>query len=139
MDPAHPAPTANPHAKLVTECFEECPARETPARSSLFTALPDWEGSGRRGAREPAVDEEGNHSREGKVADVLFGRGCEEVDMSPSSQGWLPGLAGHGRIPSGEGQQTSVVKTMSKSDLVGCCTLPSFKELGLDKYVERRD
>ena len=50
-----------------------------------------------------AVDKEKDHSQEGKVADVLIDEVCEESNVPPSSQGWLPGLAGHGGDLIGRG------------------------------------
>lgn len=135
------APTANPHAKLVTGCVEEGPALEISARNWLTTTPPELKlvkGSGPGGIRESAVFKGKDHSRESKFADVFLGEGCEEGSMPPSSRVWLPGLAGHGGDLISQGQQTSVVEDTSKLNLVGGCTLPSLKDLGLDRYVDKR-
>ncbi|KAF6237857.1 hypothetical protein HO173_004058 [Letharia columbiana] len=136
-----PAPTANPHAELVTECFQECPALETPTRNRSPTTPPDvklLKGSGWGGVIEPAVDKEEDHSQEGKVADVLLDEGCEEGNVPLGSQGWLPGLAGHGGDRISQGPQTSAVEDLSRLKKVRGCTLPSLKELGLDMYVKKQ-
>ena len=137
-----PAPTAIRHAKLVTECFEEGPALESPAQDREPTTLLELElvkGSGSQGFREPTVDEKENDSRKGKVANVLFDEGSGVANTTYSSQGWLPGLDGRGGNPSGQGHQTSWFQDICKPDLVGGCTLPSLKELGFDKYVGKRN
>lgn len=134
-----PAPTANPHAQLVSECFEDCPALDTPARNRSPTTPPDLKpvkGSEWDGVRRPAVDIEESHSREGKVAVVYYDEGCEEGNMPAGSRSWLPSLTGQS---GDQGQQTYFVKNMTKLNLVGDCTLPGLKELGLDMYVEKRD
>ncbi len=132
----NPTPTANPHARLVTECFQECPALETPARNWPTAKPLDLKlmrGSGW------GVDKEEDHPREGEVPDVLFDEGCEESNVPPSSRVRLPGLTGRGGDLIGQGQQTSVDEETSTLDLVGGCTLPSLRQLGLDIYVEKRN
>ena len=126
-----PAPTANPHAELVTECFEEYPGFDSPARNWSPSTPPDkrsWWGV----VLEPAV---------GKKEDHLQGDvGCEVDNMPRSSGGWLPGLAGHGGEFVGQGQHTcAVVGNMGKVEVRGRCTLPSLKDLGLDVYIRKRD
>ena len=129
-----PAPTANPHAELVTECFQECPGLESPARSwSPPASLVKWSWWSVVG--EPAVNDDEDRLREDKVGDVC----CEEDNMSPSSWNWLPGLAGHGGEVIGQGQHTSAVENMSKLEVLRSCTLPSLKDLDLDIYVKKRN
>ena len=86
-----------------------------------------------------AVDKEKDHSQEGMVADVLIDEVCEESNVPPSSQGWLPGLAGHGGDLIARGQQTPADEDTSTLNLVEGCTLPSLKQLGLEMYVKKRN
>lgn len=70
-----PEPMANPHAELVTESFQECPALKRPARDWSPATPPDSKllrGPGWGDVVKPAVDEEEARSREGEVLDVLF-------------------------------------------------------------------
>lgn len=136
-----PAPKANPQAKLVTESFGDCPALETPALTWSPITPPDLkpvERSGRGVIGEPAVDEVEDRYPEGKVADIFFDGCWGEGNIPASPRGWLPGLAGYGGNSIGQGQQTSVVSDVSRSDLVGGWTLPSLKEVGLDIYLEKQ-
>ena len=136
-----PAPTANPHAKLVTECFEECRAPETPARkwpSPTPRESKLVEGSERRGTKQPAINQDTDHPREDDFGDVLFDEGCEEGSMPQSCRVWLPGLADDGGDVIGQGQQTSVFEDTESVNLARGCTLPSLKDLGLDIYFKRR-
>ena len=136
-----PEPTANPHARLVTECFQECPAFETSARNwspttppaSSLVRGPHW-----GDAEGPVIDKGEDHSPEVKVVDLWFDDGYKETDLPPSSWGYLAGPAGHGGDPIGQGQQTAVVEYMIKRGSVRGCTLPSLKDLGLDMYLEKR-
>lgn len=138
-----PEPTANPHAELVMECFQECPPLGTMARDWSPITPPDSmmvKGLGWGGVGEAADDDKGkDYLQEGEVADIFLDEGCEESTVPPSYRGYLPGLAGHGGDFLGQRQQTSVVKDRFKWHLVGGCTLPSLKELGLDVYVEKRN
>lgn len=55
-----PPPTANPHAELVAEYFEDCPRVDSPARSWSPIASPDkqlWWGVD----NQPAVNEGEEH------------------------------------------------------------------------------
>lgn len=136
-----PEPTANPHATLVMECFQECPPLGTTARDwSPITPLDSMmvKGLGWGGVNEPAVDKGKDCLQEGEIVDIIFDEGCEERTVPPSYRGCLPGSAGHGGDFVGQGQQASVVEDRFKRDLVGGCTLPSLRELGLDVYVEKR-
>ncbi|CAF9910912.1 MAG: hypothetical protein ALECFALPRED_006930 [Alectoria fallacina] len=135
-----PAPKANPQAKLVTECFEACPALEIPALKWSSTTLPDLKSvkmSECGGVEEPTVDKKEDHCREGNVAVVLFDERWEEGNVC--LQGWLPSLAGHDGNIIAQGKQTSVVAGVSRMDLVGGCMLPSLRELGLDVYLGKRN
>lgn len=127
-----PAPTANPHAELVIECFDEYSGFESPARKWSPVTLPDkrsWLGV----VVEPAVSREDDRFRDDEVVDV----GCEEDDMPRSSWGRLPGSAGHGGEVIGQGRQTCAGENMSKVEVLGSCSLPSLKELGLDVYIRK--
>ena len=86
-----------------------------------------------------AVDKEEDHPPESEVTDVLFDEGCEESNVPPISRVRLPGLTGHGGDLIGQGQQTSVDEDTSTLGLVGGCTLPRLRQLGLDIYVEKRN
>lgn len=135
-----PTPIANPHAELVIECFEECRAPETPARkwpspAPLVSKL--VEGSERRGRRQPATNQDTDHSRGDGSADVLFEDGYEEGSMPENCRVWLPSLADGGDV-IGQGQQTSVFEDTEKLNLARGCTLPSLKDLGFDIYFKRR-
>ena len=135
----NPTPTANPDAKLVTECLQECPALATPARNWPTSKPLDLKLVRGSGWGAVAVDKEEDHPREREVTDVLFDEGREESNVPPSSRVWLPGLTDHGGGLIGQGQQTSVDEDTSTLDLVGSCTLPSLRQLGLDIYVEKRN
>lgn len=109
------APTANPYAKIVTECFQECPALETPAQNWSPNTPPDLtlvKRSGLDGVRKPTVDED-----EDTIAATFFDKGCEEANVPSSSGGCSPSLACGGGNLVGQGQQTSVVEDVSKLDL----------------------
>lgn len=134
-----PAPKANSQAKLVTECFEACPALEIPALKRSSTTSPDLKSVKRSecgGVEEPKVDKKEDHCREGNVAVVLFDERWGEGNVC--LRGWLPSLAGHDGNIIAQGKQTSVVAGVSRLDLVGGCILPSLKELGLDVYLGKR-
>ena len=136
-----PTPIPNPHAELVIECFEECRAPETPARKWPSPAPLESklvEGSERRGRRQPATNQDTDHSRGDGSADVLFEDGYEEGSMPESCWVWLPGLADDGGDVIGQGQQTSVFEGTEKFKLARGCTLPSLKDLGFDIYFKRR-
>ena len=122
----NPEPTANPHAELVMECFGDPPATENPAPDRSPITPPDLmlaRGSGWCGVAEAAV-EKGELFQEGKVVNSWI---C------------LPRLVGQGGDPVGLGQQIAVVEDRSKCGLVGGCTFPSLKELGLDIYLRKQN
>ena len=136
-----PTPTANPHAELVTEDFEECRAPETPARkwsSPVPLESKLVEGSERRGMRQPVTNQDSGYPREDGFADVLYKEGYEEDVLRGSRRVWLPGLADDGGDLISQGQQTSIFEDTEKLKLVRGCTLPSLKALGLDIYFKRR-
>lgn len=138
-----PEPTANPHAELVMECFQECPPLGATARDWSPITPPDSmvvKGLGWGGVGEPADDDKGKDDlQEAEIVDTFFDQRCNEIKVPPSYRGYLPGLAGCGGDFVGQGQQASVVEDRFKWDLVGGCTLPSLKELGLDVYVGKRN
>ena len=137
-----PEPTANPHAELVMECFGEPPATETAAPGWSPITPPDWmlaRRSGWCGVGEPAVEKGDEFSQEGENVDVLIDEGFGEDDMLRTPWIFLPRLVGKGGDPVGLEQQTIVVDDKSKRALIGGCTLPSLKELGLDIYVRKQN
>ena len=137
-----PEPTANPHAELVMECFGEPPATESSAPDWSPITPPDLmlaRGSGWRGVEELAVEKGDEGFLDGRVVEVLIEEGCGEDNMLPSSCILLPRLVGQGGDPVGLGQQIVVVEDRIKCGLVGGCTLPSLKELGLDIYVRKQN
>ena len=136
-----PTPTANPHAELVIEGFEECRPPETPARkwsSPMPLESKLVEGSERRGIRQPATNHDTGHPREDVFADVWFEQGYEEGSMRESCRVWVPGLADNGGDIISQGQQTSICEDTEKLKLARGCNLPSLKDLGLDIYIKRR-
>ena len=136
-----PTPTANPHAELVTEGFEECRSPETPARkwsSSMPLKSKLVEGSERRGIRQPATNHDRDHPREDGFADVWFEEGYKEGSVRESCRVCLPGLADNDGDIISQGQQTFVFEDTEKLKLARGCTLPSLKDLGLDIYIKRR-
>ena len=137
-----PEPTANPHAKLVIDCFQECAALGTTARDWSPITPPDSmlvKGLGWGGVGASTVDKREDSLQKGKVVDILLDEGCDGSKEPPSSRGRLPGLAGHSGSDVGQGRQTTVVEDRIKWDVIGGCTLPSLKELGLDVYVEKQN
>ena len=137
-----PAPTANPNAELVTECFGECPGFESPLARTWSPITPPDKRSWWGVVIEPPTtavskEEEGDHFRDDKVVDV----GCGVDDMPRSSWGRLPGLAGHGGGEViGQGRQhTCAVEDMSGSEGHGRRSLPSLKDLGLDMLIGKRN
>lgn len=136
-----PTPTANPHAELVTEDFEECRSPETPARkwpSPMPLESKLGEGSEQRGMRQPATNQDTDYPQEDGFADVLYEEGYEEGVMRGSRRIWLPGLANDSGDIISRGQQTSVFEDTEKLKLARGCTLPSLKDLGLDIYFKKR-
>ena len=139
-----PEPTANSHAKLVTECFQEGPALETQCSDWSPIAAPDpklVKESRWNGVPEPVVGEgKEDRGQDGAGVDASVDEGCAESSMPPSSWDCLPGSAGHGEDDViGQGQRTVAFEnTIKWWDLTGGCTLPSLKELGLDIYVKMR-
>ena len=137
-----PEPIANPYAELVIECFQEGPALQNPARdwSPATPPLSNLvKGSRWGGVGEPSVGNREDQVQEGKVVEVLFDEGGEESDMPPIFWDRLPGLACHGGDCIGHGQQIDVVEDRSEWELDRGCTLPGLKELGLDRYIGKRD
>lgn len=137
-----PEPTANPHAELVMECFEEPPATETAALGWSPIMPPDLmlaRRSGWCGVDEAAVEKGDEFFQKGEIVDVLIDEGRREENMLPSPWICLPRLVGQGGGPVGLGQQKVVVEDRIRWDLTGSCTLPSLKELGLDIYVRNQD
>ena len=137
-----PEPTANPHAELVMECFGEPPSTESSAPDWSPVTPPDLMlagGSGWYRVEEPAVEKGDEFCQEGEIVDFLIDEGCGEDNMLPCSWICLPRLIGQGGDPVGLGQQIVVVEDRIKSGLVGGCTLPSLKELGLDIYVRKQN
>ena len=135
-----PTPTANPHAELVTEGFEECRPSETSARkwsSPMPLESKLVEGSERHG-RQPATNHDTDHPREDDFADVWFEEGYKEGDMRENCRVSLPGLADNGGDIISQGQQMSIFEDTEKLKLARGCTLPSLKDLGLDIYIRRR-
>ena len=123
----NPEPTANPHAELVMECFGNPPATESPAPDRSPITPPELmlaRGSGWCGVEEPAVEKGDDFFQEGKVVDSWI---C------------LQRLIGQGGYPVGLGRQIAVVEDRSNCGLVGGCTLPSLKELGLDVYLRKQN
>ena len=121
--------------------FRDPPATESPAPDWSPITPPDLtlaRGSRWCGVEEPAVEKGDEFFQEGKVVEVLIDEGCGEDNMLPSSWICLPRLIGQGGDPVGLGQQIAVVEDRSKCGLVGGCTLPSLKELGLDIYVRKQ-
>ena len=136
-----PIPTANPHAELVTEDFEEGRAPETPARkwsSPMPLESKLVEGSERCGMRQPATIQDMDYPREDGFADVLHEEGYEAGVMRGSRRIWLPGLADNGGDIISQGRQTSIFEDTERLNLARGCTLPSLKDLGLDIYFKRR-
>ena len=135
-----PIPTANPHAELVTEYFEEChapdPAQKWSSPMPLGSKL--VEGSERLGIRQPATNQDMVYPREDAFADILFEEGYEEGSMRESCWVWLPGLAVNGGDIISRGQQTSLFEGTEKLNLARGCKLPSLKDIGLDIYFKRR-
>ena len=84
-----PKPTANPHAKLVIECFQEGPALEIRGadRSPIAASDPKRvKESGWNGVTEPAVgDEKEDHGQDGEGIDAPFNTGYAESNIPPSS------------------------------------------------------
>ena len=139
-----PEPIANPHAKLVIECFQEGPALEIPASGWSHIAAPDpklVKESGLNGVTESAVGGvKEDHNQDGEGVGTLLDEGCAESNMLPSSGDCLTRFAGHGEEDAvGQGSHTiSFGDTIKWWDSTGGCTLPSLKELGLDIYVKMR-
>lgn len=98
-------------------------------------------GLGWGGVGEPAHEDKGEGDlQESEIVDVSFDEGCDESTVLPSYWDYLPDLAGHSWDFVGQrGPQASVVGDRFTRDLVGGCTLPSLRELGLDVYVGRRN
>ena len=139
-----PEPTANPHAQLVIECFQEGPAPEIPAPGWSPIAAPDSKlvkESGWIGFTEPAVGGvKEDHNQDGEGVGSLFDQGCAESNMPPISGDCLARCAGHGEDDVfGQGSRTVPFENTTKWwDSTEGCTLPSLKELGLDIYVKMR-
>ena len=137
-----PEPTANPHAELVMECFEGPPPTESPAPDWSPITPPDSmlaRGSGWCGGEEPAVEKGDGAFQETKVVDVLIDEGSGEDHTLPNSRILLPHSVGRDGDPVGLGEQIVVVEDRVKCGLVGGCTLPSLKELGLDIFVRKQN
>ena len=134
-----PEPTANPHAELFIESYQE--------RREVETVDWDWSpltppvrgpGWGGVGEEEPTFITGEDRAQQGEILDGLCCEGFGERDTTDSSWDCLACLVGHGEDRVGQGQQIIGVGEMVKLDVVGGFTLPSLKELGLDVYLGRR-